>query len=233
MSLISLQQLGKSFDSLNHIEQVALVVAAVENTVTHQRLCSLGSTHPADSSRCLQGLVARGFLEQTGSSRGAVYHLSGTQIPGPEDVFDSQNLEMSSLNLKASSPNLDGDPQNLDGDSPNKERDNLGRLISDRHALPFVEDLKCLTPGYLETLHSIAAEPRTKKKVPREVMQEVLLKLLDGQFVTISCLAKLVSRDPETLRGQYLSAMVKSGELEIAFPRTPNDLRQAYTKGST
>ena len=224
------QQFGKPFDLLDHIGQVALVIAAVENTVTHQRLCSLGNTHPADASRCLRGLVERGFLEQTGSSRGTVYHLSGTQIPGPEDVFDSPNFEESSPNLEMSSPNLEESSLNLEMSSPNSERDKFGRLNSESHKQAFVEELSRLTPEYLETLKSMASEPRSKKKIPRAMMQEVLLKLLDGQFVTISCLAELVCRDPETLRGQYLADMVKKGLLEIAFPRTPNDPRQAYTK---
>ena len=217
------RQFGQDFDGLRNIEQVALVIAAVESTVTHQRLCALGNTHPADASHCLHGLVERELLKQTGSSRGAVYHISGMLIPGPEDVFDSPNLDISSLNLESSSPNLEPS-------SPNLERDSLGRLLSERHALPFVEDLSQLAPAYLETLKSMAAKPRNKKKVPRSVMREVLLRLLEGQFMTLNCLAEMVSRDPETLRGQYLSEMVKKREVEIAFPRTPNDPRQAYTK---
>lgn len=227
------QQFGKTFDSLRHIDQVALVIAAVENTVTHQRLCSLENTHPADASRCLHGLVERGFLEQTGSSRGAVYHLAGTTIPGPEDVFDSSALGASSSNLPGSSRNLEISSQNLEASSPNSNRDGFGRLISGSHSLPFVEDLNQLTPRYLEALQNLAEEPRRKKKIPRPLMREVLLKLLDGQFVTLSCLAELVRRDVETVRGQYLSEMVKKREVEIAFPRTPNDPRQAYSKASS
>ena len=141
----------------------------------------------------------------------------------PEDVFDSPNLETSSLNLDSSSPNLDSN-------SPNLERDEFGRLISDSHAFPFVENLQQLSPDYSEKLKNIAKEPRSKKKVPRAVMQATLLELLKSQFVTLSCLAELVCRDPETLRGQYLNEMVKRQKVEIAFPRTPNHPRQAYTK---
>ena len=227
------QQFGEIFDKLRHLDQVALVIAAVESTVTHQRLCSLGDTHPADASHCLHGLVEGGLLEQTGSSRGAVYHISGMQIPGPEDVFDSPNLKESSRNLESSSRNLEPSSHNLEPSSRNLERDNLGRLLSDSYSLPFVDDLNRLTPEYFETLRGIAAEPLMKKKLSRTVMQEVLLKLLDGQFLTISCLAELVNRNPETLRVQYLSEMVKKQKVEIAFPRTPNDPRQAYTKAKS
>ncbi len=217
------RQFGRTFDGLHNIDQVALVIAAVEGTVTHQRLCALANAHPADASHSLRNLVGHGFLEQTGSSRGAVYHISGTQIPGPEDVFDSPNLE-------TSSPNLDSSSLNLDSSSPNLERDVVGRLISDSHAHPFVENLQQLSPDYYKQLINMAKEPRNKKKVPRAVMQETLLKLLEDQFVTLSCLAELVRRDPETLRGQYLNEMVKKQKVEIAFPRTPNHPRQAYRK---
>ncbi|WP_319549136.1 RNA-binding domain-containing protein [Desulfogranum marinum] len=237
-------QFGSSFDLLSHTEQVALVIAAIENTVTNQRLCSLQNIHPADASRCLHGLVARGILEQTGSNRGAVYHITGMSIPGPEDVFDSSNLKLSSPHLESSSGDLgssSGDLElsfghlesnsgNLAMSSPDLNRDIHGRLISDHHNLPFVEDLQQLTMAYTEALAQIAEEPRKKKKVSRSVMREVLLKLLEAQFVTLGCLANLVNRDPDSLRKQYLSEMVKKGEVEIAFPRTPNDPRQAYTK---
>jgi len=154
-------------------------------------------------------------------------------IPGPEDAFDSSTLEVSSSNLPGSSRILEISSPNLEESSPNSNRDGFGRLISGSHSLPFVEDLNQLTPGYLETLQSLAEDPRSKKKIPRPLMREVLLKLLEGQFVTLSCLAELVSRDAETLRGQYLSEMVKKREVEIAFPRTPNDPRQAYTKANS
>ncbi len=216
-------QFGPAYDLLPHEERVALAIAAVENTVTHHRLLTLERMHPSDASRCLQNLVHQGLLKQTGSSRGAVYHLSGVQIPGPEDVFDS-------LNLAESSPNLISSSQNLGKNSPNSERDRVGRLISESHTLPFVENLAELTPKFLESLQHLAEKPRNKGRIPRATMQAVLLNLLEEQFVTISCLADLVNRDSETLRSQYLSQMVKGGKLEIAFPRTPNDPRQAYTK---
>lgn len=221
---------GEHYSALPHPERVALAIAAVENTVTHQRLCSLGGGHPSDASRCLKALVARGFLTQTGSSRGAVYHISGTDIPGPEDVFDSPGISESSQNLAPSSPNLTESSPNLDLNSQKTELDEKGRLVADSHQLPFVVDLGTLSKDYLDELIELAVEPRLKRKIPRETMKQVLITLATEQYITISCLAKLVDRDPETLRGQYLSQMVKDQALNIAFPRTPNDPRQAYTK---
>ena len=221
---------GEHYTALPHTDRVALAIAAVENTVTHQRLCSLGGGHPADASRCLKALVSKGFLAQTGSSRGAVYHISGTEIPGPEDVFDGPQIPESSPNLAPSSPNLTESSPNLDLNSPKTELDERGRLIAESHQLPFVVDLDTLDKDYLKELVELATEPRMKRKIPRDHMKQVLSELTTGHYITISCLAKLVDRDPETLRGQYLSQMVKDQALNIAFPRTPNDPRQAYTK---
>ena len=61
------------------------------------------------------GIILAGS-RQTGSSFGAVYHISDT-----EDVFNSPNLTVSSLNLDYSSPNL--------------KRDEFGRHISASHTL--------------------------------------------------------------------------------------------------
>jgi hypothetical protein len=244
------QRFGQDYDSLSHEEQVALAIATVENTVTHQRFCVLSTFHPADASSILSGLVEQGFLERTGTSRGVVYHLSGTEIPGPEDVFDAPILEENSGISGESSPILEEDsgiseensgiPEESSGipegnsgiseeNSGNLKRDTLGRILSPTHALPFIDDLDKLEPDYLATLKCMAEEPREKKKVPRDLIKAVLIELLNGQFITISCLAALVHRGPVTLRRHYLTQMVREGELEIAFPRTPNDPRQAYT----
>jgi len=221
---------GNAYDALPHTERVALAIAAVEGTVTHQRLCALGNEHPADATHRLRHLVDSHFLEQTGSSRGAVYHLKGMAIPGPEDVFGSPNLDSDSPNLDPSSPNLESSSPNLDPGNSSLERNSDGLIMADTHSLSFVDDLNQLAASYKLSLESIAFEPRNKKKIPKETMTRILEELCVGHFITISCLAGLVCRDPETLRGQYLTKMVRSGLLEIAFPRTPNDPRQAYTK---
>ena len=158
-----------------------------------------------------------------GSRRGAVYHILGTKIPGPEDVFDARDTPGSSFINGLNSPNLDES-------SPNLDRDEYGRILSKKYNLPFIEKLEDLETGFLKKLESIAAEPRQKGKIARDAMKQVLQELAVGHYITVSCLALLVKRDPETLRGQYLGQMVKDAVLAIAFPRTPNNPRQAYTK---
>lgn len=229
-------ELGETFTSLSNFEQIALVIASVENTVTHQRLSALCNIHPADTSHCLRGLVGKGLLTQTGSSRGTVYHITGQTIPGPEDVFENKEANLDSPIYGKSSPISDPSSPISDSSSPINEletgsssRDKKGRLISGSHLLPFVDDLESLSNEYREKLKTLASEPRSKKRLNKESMKQVLKALAEGHYITISCLAKLTMRDPESLRQLYLTKMVKDRDLEIAFPRTPNDPRQAYT----
>lgn len=209
---------GAAFDALNYAERVALALAASEGTVNHARLRAVTTEHPVDLSKTLQHLTHAGMLESTGG-RGAVYHLAGEAVPTPEDVFGppARISAPSSPNLRPSSPNLD------------KGRDAEGCLLSEQLDLPVLDDLKVLAPRLRAALELVAAEPRTKGKVDREVLIAVILKLCTGRFVALRCLAELVNRKPDTLRDQYLSKLVRERKLTLAFPTTPTHERQAYT----
>ena len=209
---------GTGFERLNHVERVALALAASEGTVNHARLRAVTIEHPVDLSKTLQHLTQAGMLESTGG-RGAIYHLPGEAIPTPDDVFGppARISVPSSPNLSASSPNLD---ENRDAD---------GCLISEQLALPVIDDLSALSTPLRGALETLAVEPRSKGKVDRAILIEVILQLCDGRFVMLRSLAELVQRKPETLRDQYLSKLVRERKLILAFPKTPTHERQAYT----
>lgn len=208
---------GMRFETLSHVERVALALAASEGTVNHARLRAVTTEHPVDLSKTLQHLTQTGMLESTGG-RGAVYHLSGEAIPTPDDVFGSpaRISVPSSPNLGSSSPNL------------GEKRDGNGCLIADSLALPIIDDIAALAPALRGSLEAIALEPRSKGKVDREVLIAVVLRLCARHFVTLRCLALLVNRKPETLRDQYLTKLVRERKLILAFPTTPTHERQAY-----
>jgi ATP-dependent DNA helicase RecG len=212
------RRFGADFEHLNHVERVALALAASEGTVNHARLRALTTEHPVDLSKMLQHLTQAGMLESTGG-RGAVYHLPGEAIPTPDDVFGppARFSAPSSPNLGGSSPNL------------GENRDADGCLLSDQLALPVIDDMGALSAPLRGTLEALAAQPRAKGKVDREVLIQVILQLCDGRFVMLRSLAELVQRKPETLRDQYLSRLVRERRLALAFPKTPTHERQAYT----
>ncbi len=81
-----------AYDQIEHAGQVALAIAASEGTVTHEKLKIHTQLHTADLSRILRDLVRQNLLCQTGSSRGAVYHISGFETPNPDDVFGTSPI---------------------------------------------------------------------------------------------------------------------------------------------
>jgi len=209
---------GTGFERLNHVERVALALAASEGTVNHARLRAVTTEHLVDLSKTLHHLTQAGMLESTGG-RGAVYHLPGEALPTPDDVFGppARISVPSSQNLSTSSPNL------------GENRDADGCLISDQLALPVIDDLSAMSPRLRGNLETLAARPRAKGKVDRAILIQVILQVCDGRFVMLRSLAELVHRKPETLREQYLSKLVRERKLTLAFPTTPTHERQAYT----
>ncbi|MCC5845917.1 MAG: putative DNA binding domain-containing protein [Verrucomicrobia bacterium] len=224
------EHVGESYDQLVHEERVALAVAAVEGTVNHARLCAIGNQHAADATRHLQNLVGRNLLEQTGTSRGAVYHIKGMRIPGPEDVFGSHPYSENSIGLEESSIDLERNSIDLEESSIGlEERNEAGMLISKEFDRPFVDDLQRLTDKQRKSMESLASLPREKRKLQKEKMESVIRELCRGHYIKLGCIAELVDRNAVSLRNQYLNPMKKAQVLKIAFPRTPNDPRQAYT----
>jgi ATP-dependent DNA helicase RecG len=226
------ERFGAAFDELKDGERVALALAGSEGTVNHARLCTVSSTHPVELTRTLQHLTQLGMLTSSGSGRGAVYFLPGQDLPTPDDVFGPvlTSLEGCSLASGPSTSVLVGSSLVLqDSSSDLRERRNAeGYLLSEQLSLPVIDSLKVLSPSLLASLESIAQEPRTKKKMSRFALEQVLVQVCTGHYLTLQCLAELVNRRPESLRNEYLTLMVRARTLSLAFPTTPTHERQAY-----
>jgi hypothetical protein len=180
--------------------------------------------HPFDLTRMLQSLVRDGFLEAHNQGRGAVYCLPGAALPKPEEVFgDGSEHSLSlSAHLRDRSEHLAGAPVAEDF------RDADGRLLSDQLDAPVIDSLENLTLSLRQKLVKMAAEPRSKGKLPTEAMKAAVLAVCSGHYVTLSCLAQLVDRDPDAFRQQHLKPLVKDGKLRLAFPTAPTHAKQAY-----
>lgn len=230
---------GAHFDELSHVERVALALAASEGTVNHARLRAVTTEHPVDLSKTLQHLTHDGMLESTGG-RGAIYHLSGETIPTPDDVFGppprilsptSPDLQGSSSVLTGSSSVLKLPSSILEVDETTK-RDAEGRILTSTLDLPLLDDLSKLPPAFRTWLEAMAALPRTKKKLPRAQLRDVLMEICRDQFVCLRALAELVGRKPNALRNEYLTPMVRESVMALAFPKTPTHELQAYRSQS-
>lgn len=115
------------------------------------------------------------------------------------------------------------------GSAGKLNRDQHGRVISDSLRLPIIDNIHYLTPDYQQVLFDIACDARQKQRMAKDTMQSLIVKLCAEHFMTLNALAVVLNRKPDAVRQQYLSAMVKSGVLVLAFPQTPTHEKQAYT----
>jgi hypothetical protein len=106
----------------------------------------------------------------------------------------------------------------------------MGRLVAKQFHLPFVDSIEALVPNFRSHLEMVAADPKEKKRMERDELEEVILRLCEGHFMTIKCLAHILQRREKTLRQDYLAKLCKEQRLKRAFPDTPNHEKQAYTK---
>ncbi len=143
----------------------------------------------------------------------------------PEDVFGPV-----SSTTKGSRSTISEGSSTISDKKSGSSRDEVGRLLSSKFNLPFVDSLEVLTPAFLEKLEEMAKEPRAKKRMDRPEIEEVIIRLCSDHFITIKSLAKIMNRGERTLRQDYLSQLCKEQRVRRAFQDTPNHEQQAYTK---
>ena len=226
MQVLSSHYRGR-WETFSEVDKLALILAFTEGAVTHARLSQFSREHTHDLSTKLQALEKEGVFETTGQYRAKTYHIPGHMLPTSEDVFTSSpDSEPSYPNSETSTPNSDSSSPNNEASSPNMDSD--GRILHPQFSHPFIDDLSSLRSQFRQHLEAIAEEPRTKKRINPEEMKGIIVKVCSEQYVTTGALSALLNRDPETLRGQYLSKLKNEGKLKMAFPRAPTDPKQAY-----
>ena len=90
--------------------------------------------------------------------------------------------------------------------------------------------LEDLPPKVLTQLKVIAAPAQPSTRLPPEETRKIILQLCDGRYFTVSDLAQLMNRNPNSLRNRFLTPMVDEGLLDRKYPTEPNRPDQAYTR---
>jgi hypothetical protein len=104
----------------------------------------------------------------------------------------------------------------------------MGCLISPHLDAPIIDDLDLLDTQLRLTLEQLAQKPRRKLRLDPTVMETIILDICRERYVTRNVLAKLLQRNPETLRKSYIDRLVKSRKIHLAFPGTPTHEKQSY-----
>jgi len=197
------QRFGDRFARLDKTAVQAVVTAQVEGSVTNGRMQEITGEHAKDITGVLQSLVRDGLLTQQNQRRWASYRVAEDS---PQSGEDAPHLPGDS---PQSSPQLHSDSPPLVGDSPQFNR--LAGLS---------DEVRALLP--------VAEPARKNKKLPRVQLLGVIEQLCAGRWLSTSELAALVDRDAEKLQSRFLTAMVKSGALELRYPDVRNRPDQAY-----
>ena len=206
--------LGEKYNSLTPEELLILATASSETSISHARINGIISEHSHDLSVILHKLTNDGLLKSNGYGQGMTYHLAYKILLSSDDVFgDSGGLEVSSGGLEVSSGGLEV---------------SSGGLVIEELKYPIFSTLKELDLQLKQQLEEIALQPRTKKQISVENMHEILISLCQNRYLTLKLLSEIVDRNEDYLR-RTLNDLCRKKQLTRAFPKNPNDPRQAYT----
>ena len=100
----------------------------------------------------------------------------------------------------------------------------LQNTTTSQESSPHLEE----SSPHLEELRAIAKPVREKKKVSADVMQTVILKVCEEEFLTLQELGSILNRTNKNLRDRFLSEMVEEGLMELKYPDRLNHPEQAY-----
>jgi len=209
-SLTRLEALfGREFNRLSAKEVQALVTADLEGSVDNARMRQICAIHAVDVTCLLQGLVAKGALVQEGQGRWSRYRLPATG--------DSVHKTGDSVHKTGDSVHKTGDSVHKTGDSVHKTGDSVHKTGDSVHS---------------DDLLDIAAPAKSQQRLQPEKMEEIILRLCQGRWLTRNQLADLLGRNPDGLRSRFLTPMVAHGRLRLRYPDKPNRVDQAYTSDS-
>ena len=82
-------------------------------------------------------------------------------------------------------------------------------------------------------LFELAAAVRGKGKVPKQQMEETILALCRQDWLSLRDLARLLNREPDSLRNHYVRALLLDGRLQARVPGKPNHPNQAYRRSAS
>ncbi len=204
---------GERLKSLTPHERLALVTAYIEGEVTNARLQLVSELHPADISKMLRGMVAKGFFTQDGPNRRMKYRL-----PAAQSDFNSSPSNADSLQNDADSLPCSPDSLPKKGDSSPRSEGKSSEITGE-------EIVRLRALAYPEGL------PRRVRL--RETMREAILRVCDGRYLTAHQLAAILERNRDSLRNRYLSSLVHEKKLRLLYPEDLNRPDQAYTTHSS
>ena len=209
---------GDIFHKLDNTERLILATALSEQTVSHTRLKEICNEHKYDLSQILHKLVQNDMLASSGHGQGMVYYLPHRKLITPDDVFgntitiEGKNLLSEALGVSSGGIGVSS-----------------GGYVVDGLEYPIYDSSKSMDKSLLFELQNITSPLVDKPRFPKDAMNKIVKELCKEKYLTFALLVELLHRSEDYVRKDILNPMVEAQELHRAFPKTPNDPRQAYT----
>ncbi len=220
------QRFGAEFEGLSVEGRVVLVTAYLEESVTHARLRNLlHLIHSRDLTMLLQSMVRQGLLRKEGTGRHLTYYF----VEQEQDIAGERGDGQLSL-----SDAFYADSKGKEGSSDDSAENFQYRAENSQHSAVSSDDSavssddSAVSSDDWKILQKIAAPVASKKRVDPVFMKETIVKLCQVKPLSLQELASLLERQDVNLRIQYLSKMVKAGEIFLLHSKSRTHPRQAY-----
>ena len=198
---------GDAYKTLGELGRVILMLAHRFGEIGNEDIQHYRKEHPRDIGERLAVFVGVGWLEKVGHGRGTRYRWPKNNTPGLFDIIEPSTASFEQI--ESGSEHLGARSEHLEHDSEHLNAEQEGRLME------------------------LAAEARSKGKIPKSVMELTVLELCNNEWLSLRTLARLLGRDPDSLRNHYINPMLKDGRLQARVPGKPNHPNQAYQKKVT
>jgi ATP-dependent DNA helicase RecG len=193
---------GAAYDKLDELGRVILMLAHRFDEIGNADVQPYRVEHPREIGVRLKQFVEAGWLDKSGHGRGTRYSWPRQNVG---DLFAQGGHGGAGLrHSAASSEQIATSSEHLDHGS-----EHLGSEQEER-------------------LAALAAPMRERGKVPKTEAERIILALCSQQWLTLRTLARLLDRDPDSLRNHYINPMLRDGRLRPRVPGKPNHPGQAY-----
>jgi ATP-dependent DNA helicase RecG len=190
---------GNDYATLPELDRIALALAHRFGEIRNKDIQEYKNEHPRTIGECLKRLVQKGWLQQSGRSRGTSYTLSSS----PD--LDQRPLSPSSVHSGLDSVHSGSDSVHSGSDSV--------------HSGLNADD---------QLLFAIAEPIRSQGRSDPQLLRDIVLQLCSGRYLSLRQLAKFLGRSSETVRTHYIAPLVLEGLLELRYPNQPKHSQQAY-----
>lgn len=224
---------AKLYFSLTPLQRIVLWIISEKEQTSHKQIHRLlPYVHAADLSACLSRLVSIGCLERTGRTTASSYRFVA-EYQGRYWAVDTADAAIgSSGDKEKKAPVIAGASS---GDKGEKAPVITGARSGDKGGkAPVITGASSGDKGGLplilsdEVQQKIAAL-RPCQRLSPELLDELVLQICKGNWVTLPQLAHLLDRTPDYLRRRCLQSLVRHGLLQMKDPQKPTHPKQAYT----